>query len=142
MDNRIKIIGIDEKSLEEMGPFSGWTRQQSADLLNAFDKEYSPAVIAFDINFVGQRDQEGDQALAEAASGFPHVVVKAVNTLYLPWLTALLPVCLPVFVIYFPGKIPFFNIAFGRWKQGSSLSQSVCTARASTGDALYQLLLC
>ncbi len=75
VDNRIKIIGIDEKSLEEMGPFSGWTRQQSADLLNAFDKEHPPAVIAFDINFVGQRDQAGDEALAEAAAGFPHVVL-------------------------------------------------------------------
>lgn len=75
VDNRIKIIGIDEKSLEEMGPFSGWTRQQTADLLNAFDKEHAPAVIAFDINFVGQRDPEGDQALAEAAADFPHVVL-------------------------------------------------------------------
>lgn len=75
VDNRIKIIGIDEKSLEEMGPFSGWTRQQAADLLNAFDQEHSPAVIAFDINFVGQRDEAGDRALAEAASAFPHVVL-------------------------------------------------------------------
>lgn len=75
VDNRIKIIGIDERSQEEMGPFSGWTRQQAADLLNAFDKEYSPAVIAFDINFVGQRDQAGDDALAEAAAGFSHVVM-------------------------------------------------------------------
>lgn len=75
VDNRIKIIGIDEKTLEEMGPFSGWTRQQSADLLNAFDREHSPAVIAFDINFVGQRDKAGDEALAEAASAFPHVVL-------------------------------------------------------------------
>ena len=75
VDNRIKIIGIDERSQEEMGPFSGWTRQQAADLLNAFDKEHAPAVIAFDINFVGQRDQAGDEALAEAAAGFPHVVM-------------------------------------------------------------------
>lgn len=75
VDNRIKIIGIDEKSLEEMGPFSGWTRQQAADLLHAFDPEYSPAVIAFDINFVGQRDEAGDRALAEAASVFPHVTL-------------------------------------------------------------------
>lgn len=75
VDNRIKIIGIDEKSQEEMGPFSSWTRQQAADLLNAFDKEHSPAVIAFDINFVGQRDQPGDAALAEAAAGFSHVVM-------------------------------------------------------------------
>lgn len=75
VDNRIKIIGIDEKSLEELGPFSGWTRQQAADLLNAFDREHAPVVIAFDINFVGQRDQEGDEALAEAASEFPHIVL-------------------------------------------------------------------
>lgn len=75
VDNRIKIIGIDERSQEEMGPFSSWTRQQAADLLNAFDKEHSPAVIAFDINFVGQRDQYGDSALAEAAAGFSHVVM-------------------------------------------------------------------
>ncbi len=75
VDNRIKIIGIDEKSLEEMGPFSGWTRQQAADLLHAFDPEHSPAVIAFDINFVGQRDEAGDRALAEAASVFPHVTL-------------------------------------------------------------------
>ncbi len=75
VDNRIKIIGIEEKSLEEMGPFSGWTRQQAADLLHAFDPEHSPAVIAFDINFVGQRDEAGDRALAEAASVFPHVTL-------------------------------------------------------------------
>lgn len=75
VDNRIKIIGIDEKSQEEMGPFSGWTRQQAADLLNAFDKEHSPAVVAFDINFVGLRDQSGDMALAEAAAGFSHLVM-------------------------------------------------------------------
>ena len=75
VDNRIKIIGIDEKSLAEMGPFSGWTRQQSADLLNAFDRENLPAVVAFDINFVGERDGEGDAALAAAAAEFPHIVM-------------------------------------------------------------------
>jgi len=75
VDNRIKIIGIDEKSLAEMGPFSGWTRQQAADLLNAFDSENPPAVVAFDINFVGRRDQEGDAALAAAAARFPHIVM-------------------------------------------------------------------
>lgn len=75
VDNRIKIIGIDEKSLEEMGPFSGWTRQQAADLLEAFDRDHAPSVIAFDINFVGQRDEVGDRALAEAVSVYPHVVL-------------------------------------------------------------------
>lgn len=75
VDNRIKIIGIDEASQQEMGPFSGWTRQQAADLLNAFDLEYAPAVIAFDINYIGELDAQGDSALAEAASRYDNVVM-------------------------------------------------------------------
>lgn len=75
VDNRIKIIGIDAASLQEMGPFSGWSRQQAADLLNAFDEDYAPAVIAFDINYFGSRDEEGDHALAEAAAGQVPVVM-------------------------------------------------------------------
>lgn len=75
VDNRIKIIGIDEASLQELGPFSGWSRQQAADLLNAFDEDYFPAVIAFDINYFGVHDEAGDRALARAAERFPNVVM-------------------------------------------------------------------
>lgn len=75
VDNRIKIIGIDEASLQELGPFSGWSRQQAADLLNAFDEDYAPAVIAFDINYFGGHDEEGDRALAEAAAKYDNVVM-------------------------------------------------------------------
>lgn len=75
VDNRIKIIGIDENSLQEMGPFADWSRQQAADLLNFFDSEYAPAVIAFDINYFGERDPEGDQALVEQTDRLDHVVM-------------------------------------------------------------------
>lgn len=75
VDNRIKIIGIDEASLQELGSFSGWSRQQAADLLNAFDEAYAPAVIAFDINYFGGHDEEGDRALAEAAAKYDNVVM-------------------------------------------------------------------
>lgn len=75
VDNRIKIIGIDEKSLQELGPFSSWSRQQAADLLNALDKDYAPAVIAFDINYFGAHDEAGDNALAEAASEYDTIVM-------------------------------------------------------------------
>ena len=75
VDNRIKIIGIDETSLRELGPFSGWTRQQAADLLNAFDPEHAPAVVAFDINYFGELDPEGDKALVEAAARSGNVVM-------------------------------------------------------------------
>lgn len=75
VDNRIKIVGIDERSLQELGPFGGWSRQQAADLLDAFDEEHAPAVIAFDINYFGDRDAEGDTALVEAAAKYDHVVM-------------------------------------------------------------------
>lgn len=75
VDNRIKIIGIDDATLRELGPFSGWSRQQAADLLNAFDPEYPPGIIAFDINYFGSRDIEGDSALVRAASKYPRVVM-------------------------------------------------------------------
>lgn len=85
VDNRIKIIGIDETALQELGPFSGWTRQQAADLLNAFDPEHAPAVIAFDINYFGELDAQGDSALAEAASRYEYVVMAS----YLDYTTKL-----------------------------------------------------
>ncbi|MDE6924542.1 MAG: adenylate/guanylate cyclase domain-containing protein [Acetatifactor sp.] len=75
VDNRIKIIGIDEASLQEMGPFADWSRQQAADLLQFFDPEYAPAVIAFDINYFGERDSAGDLALVEQAGQMDHVVM-------------------------------------------------------------------
>lgn len=75
VDNRIKIIGIDDVSLREMGPFSQWTRQQAADLLNAMNSEYRPAVVAFDINYFGDGDPEGDNALAEAAAKYDKIVM-------------------------------------------------------------------
>lgn len=75
VDNRIKIIGIDEASLQEMGPFADWSRQQAADLLAFFDPEYAPAVIAFDINYFGEREPEGDRALVEQASQMDRVVM-------------------------------------------------------------------
>ncbi len=74
VDNRIKIIGIDERSLAEIGAFSEWTRQQAADLLDAFDPEHAPAVIGFDINYFGNRDLAGDTALTVAATKYEHVV--------------------------------------------------------------------
>lgn len=75
VDNRIKIIGIDEKSLHEMGPFQNWTRRQAADLLKMFDNENKPAVIAFDINYFGERDEKGDLSLVNNCEKLKNVVM-------------------------------------------------------------------
>lgn len=44
-------------------------------MLQFFDPEYAPAVIAFDINYFGERDSAGDQALVEQAERLDHVVM-------------------------------------------------------------------
>ena len=73
---KIKIIGIDEKTLEELGPFGTWSRQYYADLiakLNEYENA-KPAVIGFDIIFSGNIDETGDTAFAQAAEKSGNVV--------------------------------------------------------------------
>ncbi len=73
----IKIIGIDEKTLEELGPIGTWSRQYYADLINVLNGSdgKGPSVIAFDVIFSGNVDEEGDAAFAEAAAKSGNVVV-------------------------------------------------------------------
>ena len=76
IDSRIKIIGIDERTLEELGPIQTWSRQQYADLIEVLNsnEDSKPAIIAFDIVFSGHVD-EGDIAFADAALESKNVVV-------------------------------------------------------------------
>ena len=82
VDNDIKIIAIDERTLEELGPINTWSRQYYADLIKYFnqDENAKPSVIAFDILFSGYFGEngqitEGDIAFAEAAMESGNVVV-------------------------------------------------------------------
>ena len=83
VDNRIKIIAIDEATLAEFGPFSSWIREKSADLINTLytNEENSPAVLAFDVMFIGESDNQVDTILAEAANNASNIVV-ASNLVY------------------------------------------------------------
>lgn len=73
----IKIIGIDEMTLEELGPIGTWSRQYYADLINILnaDEASKPYAIGFDIIFSGEVDAEGDEAFAEAVKESGNVVV-------------------------------------------------------------------
>lgn len=73
----IKIIGIDERTLEELGPIGTWSRQYYADLLEILnaDEASKPAVVGFDIIFSGNVDEAGDEAFANAAKKSGNVVV-------------------------------------------------------------------
>ncbi|MDR3091011.1 MAG: adenylate/guanylate cyclase domain-containing protein [Clostridiales bacterium] len=78
VDPDIKIIGIDEKSLEKLGNFSKWTRGLMADAINILDSdpENRPAVIAVDVLYLEPSpDKEGDEALVRAVENAGNVVL-------------------------------------------------------------------
>lgn len=76
VDSRIKIIAIDEATLEELGPIQTWSRSYYADLIGILNGSEAsrPSVIAFDIIFSGYVDGEGDMAFARAAADSGNVV--------------------------------------------------------------------
>ncbi len=82
VDNDIKIIAIDERTIEELGQINTWSRDYYAQLievLNTYD-EAKPAVIAFDIIFSGYFGEnstisEGDLAFVEAAKKSGNIVL-------------------------------------------------------------------
>ena len=75
VNNSIKIISIEQQSEAEYGYFTDWTRARAAELVDVLTQpEGKPAVIGFDINFIADRDPEGDAAFAKAAADHGNVV--------------------------------------------------------------------
>ncbi|MBO4338208.1 MAG: adenylate/guanylate cyclase domain-containing protein [Lachnospiraceae bacterium] len=74
--SRIKIIGIDEHTLDKYGPLQTWSRSIYADLLSYLNQsdETKPAVIGFDIQFSGYAGK-GDEELANAIKSGGNVVL-------------------------------------------------------------------
>ncbi len=79
----VKIITIDEKTEAEYGKYETYIREKSAELIELLSKdpESSPAVIAFDIMFIGEDNTDTDKRLAEAAASAGNVVC-ASNLVY------------------------------------------------------------
>ena len=76
----IIVIGIDERTLLELGTPERWSRQIMADTISALsaDPDNKPAVIAIDILYVYERDDtDADRALAEAVRNADNVVFAA-----------------------------------------------------------------
>ena len=96
-DSRIKIIAIDERTIQEYGDINNWNRDIYANLVEVLNQQEDtkPAVIAFDIIYTSEGQKEADLRFAEAckASGNVITAVNAVtkdklilqqdNTLYL-----------------------------------------------------------
>ena len=79
VDNRIKLIAIDEKSMNELGAYKQWDRSLYAELLDRLyeDSECSPSLVAFDMIFQGDTHPESDEKFAEAAENAGNVVCAA-----------------------------------------------------------------
>lgn len=75
-DGQIVLVGIDQRALEELGPYSQWGRgilARAVETLNA-EEDCRPAVIGLDILFVGETDPEADAQLVQAAGRYGNVI--------------------------------------------------------------------
>ena len=75
-DGEIVLVGIDQKALDAIGPYSQWGRDIIAMALEALNasEECRPAVIAVDVLYSGETQTEADEWLAEAAGQYGNVV--------------------------------------------------------------------
>lgn len=80
---QIKIIAIDEKTLQVLGDIKTWNRSIPADLVNILyeKEEYSPSVTVFDIMYISEVEEESDLKFAKSCEN-AGTVITAVNTVY------------------------------------------------------------
>lgn len=72
----IVLVGIDQRALEEIGPYDQWGREimaMAVEYLNA-SEDCHPAVIGLDVLYTGESQPEADDWLAEAAGEYGNVV--------------------------------------------------------------------
>lgn len=80
---QIKIIAIDEKTLQAYGDMKTWNRSIPADLVDKLyaQEEYAPSVTVFDIMYISEVDEESDLRFAESCKKAGNIIT-AVNTVY------------------------------------------------------------
>lgn len=76
-DPNIFVVGIDEETLRELGPWNSWTRDRMAQLIETLtaDPATAPAVIGIDVSYFSTTQPQYDDALAAAAAKAGNVVV-------------------------------------------------------------------
>lgn len=75
-DGKIVLVGIDQKALEEIGPYNQWGRDIIAMVLEALNEseDCRPAAIAVDVLYSGETNAKADAWLAEAAGQYGNVI--------------------------------------------------------------------
>ena len=76
VNKKIRIIKIDEKTLERYGEYTDWDRGIYADLVETLNvsADKRPAVIGFDVLFASERNAETDNRFAEVCGEYGNVV--------------------------------------------------------------------
>ena len=75
-DNRIRIIKIDDKTMNKLGDFNKIERSVYSELIEILNvsEDVKPAVIGFDIIFSEQKDVQSDIKFAETCGKFGNVI--------------------------------------------------------------------
>ncbi|MBO4883219.1 MAG: adenylate/guanylate cyclase domain-containing protein [Lachnospiraceae bacterium] len=83
LDGEIIVIGIDDASLDELGPYNTWDRTYMAAALEklAEDPDMKPAVVAIDTLYIEESTPEADERLANAAGQLGNVVTASFATI-------------------------------------------------------------
>ena len=83
INKKIKIIKIDEKTMSEYGPTTEWGRDIPGKLVETLCQSDAskPAVLAFDVMYIGDKDADGDTYFASACKNAGNVIL-ASNIVY------------------------------------------------------------
>lgn len=75
-DGDIVLVGIDQRAIEELGPYDQWTREVVAGAIEYLNQseDCRPAVICLDTLYTGDSAPEADGRLAAAAAEYGNVV--------------------------------------------------------------------
>lgn len=76
LDEDIVIVGIDQRSMEEIGPYDEWGRDIITMVLESLNEsdDCHPAAIGLDVLYIGEREEEIDAWLVETAGTYGNVV--------------------------------------------------------------------
>ncbi len=76
INSKIKIIKIDDRTMNELGEFSTWNRDVYADLVEkiCISDDIRPAVIGFDVLFSSSKETESDERFANVCAKYNNVV--------------------------------------------------------------------
>ncbi|MBR2530288.1 MAG: CHASE2 domain-containing protein, partial [Lachnospiraceae bacterium] len=83
LDGKILVIGIDDRALEEIGPYNTWDRNVMASALEHLgaDSANRPAAVAIDTVYTGESENDADRRLADAAANLGNVITASFATL-------------------------------------------------------------